>query len=421
QAKLNQLFILKSMGPEPKKFAHCEFDLLVNEDDLDDSSYTPFFEKGVKVSKLFKREYGKGNISRFAFLPEKKGGKNDRVITNGNQTSINLYCPLPLPQEEGDLTQFFDFLEHLVPNEKERKHLIEWSGTLIAKPERRLMYGVLITSNMHGTGKSLFGDEILAPLVGEKYVSRPTGEQLAEKYTDWLFCKRLAIAEELYSGTSKKTYNGLKNKMTSRTIDHRTLYSAAITIENRITVYATSNGDRPLRLDDEDRRFCCLAGAEKKWGRDKFAALVDWIQNGGLHAVNYFFHHLEEYGYAYVAVGAEAPITERKKRLLEDSLSDTSREMKAVFQEAKDQGEPIIFFDGDLKKYVEQTIGQKPFEGISSIRRIAEPLGFVVGERMKKYGSMMYPISFGIEGDPKAFVDKQMRITEFMGQDEAVI
>lgn len=379
-----------------KRFAHCELDITVSEEDLDSGGFMPFFDGTTKISQLFKREYGKGNIARFAFLPEAAGNQhNQRVITDGNETSINLYRPIKSPQIKADVTIFLEYLENLVPEEKERKYLLEWAGTLVARPSTRLMYGVLITSNMHGTGKSLFADEILAPLVGQKYVSRPTGDQLAEKFTDWLYLKRLAIVDELYSGTSKRTYNGIKNKMTSSTIDHRTLYSPAITIENRVTVYATSNGDRPLRLDDNDRRFLCIAATEKKWGREKFDAYVHWVRDGGLFAVNYMLHNLEEYGFSYVSEGAEAPSTDRKTELLADSLPDTSRAILDVLKTASEEAKPICFYDGELKNYAENVTGQKAFENIKAIRRLAEPLSWRIGERQKRSGRMQYPIYLG--------------------------
>jgi len=56
---------------------------------------------------------------------------------------------------------------------RDRIELMRWCATLIARPDIKMNYGVLLISETQGVGKSTLGEKILAPLIGKLNASFP--------------------------------------------------------------------------------------------------------------------------------------------------------------------------------------------------------------------------------------------------------
>ena len=77
------------------------------------------------------------------------------IITDGASSSINTHFPPQIEPIEGDYAPFIEFMEYLIPNEKERYQVLKWCATLISKPSVKIMYALLLISKVQGTGKLL--------------------------------------------------------------------------------------------------------------------------------------------------------------------------------------------------------------------------------------------------------------------------
>ncbi len=140
-------------------------------------------------------------------------------------------------------------MEHLIPDEKERRYVLRWIATLIAKPSVRMGYAVILSSEMHGTGKSTLASAILAPLVGEHNVSRPTPAEVEKaSFNSWMKDKRLAIIDEVYQGHSWKVYNLLKPYITEMRLRVNEKFMAEVEYPCWIHFFATSNEMLAVRL-----------------------------------------------------------------------------------------------------------------------------------------------------------------------------
>jgi hypothetical protein len=158
------------------------------------------------------------DASKSAILKYSQGDKPGIYGGEGGRY-INTHCASSIRPEKGDPSPFLEFMEHLVPEAVERIELLRWIATLVARPKIKMVYGVLLISEMQGVGKGTLGEKILAPLVGEENVSYPSEHDIVESaFNYWLAHKRLAIIHEIYAGSSSKAYNRLKSIITDRYI-----------------------------------------------------------------------------------------------------------------------------------------------------------------------------------------------------------
>jgi hypothetical protein len=109
-------------------------------------------------------------------------------------------------------------MEYLFINESERHEALRWCATLIARPDIRMHYGMLLISERQGVGKTTLGAGILAPLVGIQNVGFPGENDITAAFNEWVAHKRLAIVSEIYSGSSWKAYHALKAVITDKDI-----------------------------------------------------------------------------------------------------------------------------------------------------------------------------------------------------------
>ena len=78
----------------------------------------------------------------------------------------NCHVPTMVKPSKGSAKPFLDYIGYLVPKKREQKYLLQWIATLVARPDVRMKYGLLLVSEEQGIGKSTLCDHILAPLVG---------------------------------------------------------------------------------------------------------------------------------------------------------------------------------------------------------------------------------------------------------------
>jgi hypothetical protein len=147
-------------------------------------------------------------------------GSNRGIIESDGQRLINMWTPTRVARRAGeDIKPWLDFLTHLFPIKEDRYQVLKWCATLIARPDVRMKYGLLLISETQGVGKGTLMEKVLAPLVGWQNVSVPSEKQLIESsFNSWVARRRLVIVHEIYAGHSKKAYDSLKSHVTDGTV-----------------------------------------------------------------------------------------------------------------------------------------------------------------------------------------------------------
>lgn len=249
-------------------------------------------------------------------------GQLPGVVTSENQRVINTYRPSAIRPEKGDVAPWVAFLEYLIPNKTDRFHLMRWIATLVARPDVKMTFGVLLTPDTQGVGKGTLGEAILAPLVGLHNTSFPDESALIDSnFNSWRAHKRLAVCHEIYQGQSKKAYDRLKSVVTDKEFEVHRKYLEPYRLASWIHVFANSNSPAPLRMAVKDRRWLVPLVTDAKRPADYWRGFHLWLHGGGLAAIAHWAaEFVEEHG--PVLSGEEAPMTAAKQDIIDASRSE---------------------------------------------------------------------------------------------------
>ena len=305
-------------------------------------------------------------------------GKPPGLIAVEKKHVINAWAPSDIKPKEGDPQPFLDFMERLIPDPKDRSETLRWMATLIAKPDVRMLYGLLLVSETQGVGKTTLGEKILAPLVGMHNVSFPTERQITDSaFNSWAVHKRLAIVNEIYAGQSRKAYDNIKSYVTDQKLTVEEKYQKPYEVNNWLHLFACSNSSRALRLAFSDRRWFVPRVTEDVQPIEYWVAFNQWLVDGGLSVVAAWAQEfVAQQG--KVVTGAHAPWSLAKQEMIEEGMSPGERLVADTLDCIREQanGADVIILDTDLVQLIKDRVHDgrhsDKLEKPSTIRKVAK-------------------------------------------------
>lgn len=299
-------------------------------------------------------QYYKGRTAKLCYRPD----INRRVITDRNSSAINLHLPSNIRSFQGDPTPWLNFLKYLFPVERERREVERWCATLIARPEVRMLYGLLLVSERQGMGKSTLGERILAPLVGLHNTGFPGERDIVESgFNGWAANKRLVVVGEIYTGQSFKAYNILKSYVTDKNINVNEKFQRPYTVDNWIHIVACSNSKKALRIEDTDRRWYYPQVAENPWTEDRWADFYDWLNAGGLPVIRHWAETYED----YVKTGQHSPMTVSKQALIKEGKGEILNSWHDIMEAIEEPGDPVALSLNEVVEVMRRRHGSGRF------------------------------------------------------------
>lgn len=342
------------------------------------------FSHVTETSRLIVRAY-RGRTTRLCYRPDVEA----RVVTDRETSAVNLHVPSDIKPTDGSPRPWLDFMEYLVPDPAERKHLLRWTATLIARPDIRMAYGVLLVSEHQGVGKTTLGTSVLAPLVGLQNTGYPSENDISQSdFNGWAAQKRLVVVNEIYSGHSWKAYNRLKSLITDTEIQINEKYQRTYVIENWLHILACSNSLRALKVEKDDRRWFYPRLTEESWPLDRFREFRRWLASGGLGIIRRWADEWTD----HVPAGARAPMTDRKRELIAESASEGQQEAAALAEAMAEAARPVVLAMRDVVDHVRRAVQGRMFDSDYEIRKaMVEGGGVAVWEeRVKVDGRLQY-------------------------------
>ena len=257
-----------------------------------------------------------------------------------------------------------------------------------------MSYGMLLVSESQGIGKTTLGSQILAPLVGLNNVSYPSESDISNSdFNGWAANKRLAIVNEIYSGHSWKAYNSLKSIITDTELRVNEKYQRNYTIENWTHVFACSNSPRALRMEDDDRRWLYPMVSESPWPLKKFREFRAWLGSGGLGIIKHWATGYNN----IVETGARAPMTQRKRELIEGSRTDAQREAHALAEAATNFGDHVAISMKEITVFVQESVRGKIFDTDYELRKSMKDGGMRQWDQRLKINGRLQHLMLTIE------------------------
>lgn len=314
----------------------------------------------------------KDEVQNLAYDPSQKIG----LVTKSGTTAFNTFVPTKIKPEASDPQPFLDFMTYLIPDDHDRLEVMKWCATLIARPEIRMGYSMLLISETQGIGKTTLAESILAPLVGGHNVSFPNEQMITGQFNSWAGFKRLAVVSEIYQGEGWKAYHSLKSTITDRFIELNEKHKAAITIENWLHIVASSNSMDALKVASEDRRWLIPKITDVKWSSAKFCEFYEWLDSGGLSSI---YAWAQNYG-NYVQRGQEAPQTNTKKEMVRSSRSVFLQEAIALVEGYLENASPKIAVLGHLIDRSKKIESHKCYDQPRDFKRALQEEGWTVSK-----------------------------------------
>jgi hypothetical protein len=136
------------------------------------------------------------------------------------------------------------------------EHFLNWLAVIFQHKIKTKTAWVL--HGVQGTGKGLLVNNILKPLLGNKYVQARPMNELEDKYTGWLETALIAFIDEVQVSASKhmKMLDGaLKNMITEPTLAIRHMHVASYEAVSYVNYILGSNMPDPAIVPNIDRRF----------------------------------------------------------------------------------------------------------------------------------------------------------------------
>jgi hypothetical protein len=339
-------------------------------------------------------------------------------VYEDNGRFINTHMPTTIKARRGSPARWIEFMEHLIPKEEDRMEVMRWCATLIARPDIKMTYGVLLISETQGVGKGTLGEKILAPLVGIDNCSFPSENEIVEsQFNGWMAHKRLAVVHEIYAGHSSKAYNKLKSVITDRRVSVNIKHMPSYDMDNNLHVLACSNSKRALKLSMDDRRWYLPKVTDRKMSDEYWRSLNEWLEKrGGLGIIKQWAEDFVRENHP-VRPGMNAPGSSVKREIVEDGFSQGMRVVATLLDRIKsvisseDEDDAqlrakwekdgmlleskVLLLDVDLVAFINDTVysGRQSdrMEKPMTMRKLAKELGWHVGDQpvstgMKTWG-----------------------------------
>jgi len=192
-----------------------------------------------------------------------------------------------------DFPSIHKLLINLFPSGEEHEHFMNWFSTVFNTRDKQLTAWVL--KGAQGSGKTLFLNNVIKLLFGEKQAIQVEDEQLKSQFNGWLKNTCFICFNEVASN------NGERNKVNSKikaivtdnwsTINEK--HVKTYLIENSVNCMFYSNERVPLLVEQSDRRFNVIETGGKLVNLDWFdinktpSMIVEEVQRFAQYLINY--------------------------------------------------------------------------------------------------------------------------------------
>ena len=364
----------------PEVYVHKDHPHIIH-DEKDFNNHVRPFSDVDDTARILKRSKS-SKTGALEYVPYQTSGYK---AGHGDGNYINTHTPSDVRPMQGDPTPWLEFMQYMVEDEFNRTELMRWVATLVARPEVKMLYGVLLISEKQGMGKGTLGEKILLPLIGKHNCSVPADNEVTDSnFNYWAAHKRLAVIHEIYAGQSSKAYNKLKSIITDRYINVNKKFQAGYEIENWLHIFACSNSLRALRLSVDDRRWFVPKITEEKRPLSYWKDLNLWLrEQDGIAIIKWWANEWLKTN-APVIEGANAPMTQAKREVVEEGYSAGQRMVLNFLREASERyaDKKAFMLDIELQTMISTQLYEgrqnDKLERTRTIRRVAEGAGWYV-------------------------------------------
>jgi hypothetical protein len=291
----------------------------------------------------------------------------DQKINGKRWKRLNLYVPPDVQPVKGELTWFFEHMEYLIPEERERALFIDWMAYAVQNPGRKIHFA-LVLQGLQGVGKSYF-KHLFRAMLGPTNVIEPHGDNLKSRFNGFLKRGQLICIEELMLAGSDgaSAVNRLKQWITEDRIMIEDKGRNVVLMENKFNLFCLTNYRDALKIDEHDRRFFVVFSPARPKTAKYYKGLFSEIE---IKAANLAFYLINEHQFSEeFEPQGRAPATHAKNLMIESSRSVVESWLK---EHIENRTAP---FERDLVSLVDIVENDLLPESIRKIPRLSNDLG----------------------------------------------
>ena len=233
--------------------------------------------------------------------------------------------------DEEEIAEWMVHVEQLVPNKKEREHVLDWMAYKVQRPAGKVNHAIL-HYGASGCGKSLMWAPFFKA-VGQ--VRHMQGDDLdvhgVELETEVLVLEDLNQKHDpLFANSVKRLIAAPPLTLMIRA-DH-----GEYEIPNRLSVVAMTSTHTSIKLADDDRRWFCIHSTASHLldtrGRVRAEYIYRWLEEGGYDKVAYFLQTRDVSKFKTGDAG-DALNTDAKAFLIDNGRSDAEAAIRELIDE----------------------------------------------------------------------------------------
>lgn len=197
------------------------------------------------------------NVRRRDFIPGKP-------MVHGD--TLNLWKPLIWDNKDVEPSAWLKIGRHVFHNDIDFDHVLNYLAYMVQHPENKINHALLIQSATQGIGKNVFFRPIMRAFKRVGQQRTITNRDLTLPYNGWLMGTKLLEIEELNVKSDKLAVGNTLKDMCAAPPDDLSInqkFGAQINIMNIVQLIVYTNFDKPIRLEETDRRWYVVMSQAK--------------------------------------------------------------------------------------------------------------------------------------------------------------
>ena len=221
------------------------------------------------------------------------------------------------PTKIKDIKPFLDLVEHIIPNEVERKYFLDWLAFIVQNPWKKIKTIPLIYTHEQRMGKGSIFDT-MTDILGETNAIPTDVKGILDKGVTFAE-KQLVLVDECKSsgdwGERRNLKNDLKKIGTETRIQQRKLFVDYQTIETQTCILVFTNEPDALQMEKEDERFFVVKNENERKPQKFYQDYHKWRQEKGS---SYVYYYLKTRDISKFEPMAPPPKTKAKEEMQQD-------------------------------------------------------------------------------------------------------
>ena len=287
------------------------------------------------------------------FRPEQPSGA---IIRDENRALLNTYVPIETKRVAGDPARFVEFVEKILPVERDRRVLLSYMASMVRNPGYKFQWWPVL-QGAEGNGKSLLL-RVLSFAIGQRYTHLVDVHKMAKvgnNFNGWIQGNLFVGVEEIYVAERRDFLEAFKATVTNDRLPVEKKGVDQTTGDNRVNGLLLTNHKDGVPINIDGRRYAVFFTAQQSaadieaagMGGRYFPDLYDWLHGRKAYAAlgpNYGYAVVNEYLRSYAiaeefdpaGICTRAPETSSTQAALVASRGRAEQEIV----EAIEQGRP---------------------------------------------------------------------------------